>query len=388
MSYFSRFPIIGYDVSGDGNAEAVVDLTKRVAFKTGVKNNAALLRLYELESAPRPDHLADTIYDSSRQHWGIMLINDVINPYYDWIMNEQTLERFMSEKYPGSTFFVELTHDLDNSSSSSQSSSSSSTIVSNSSSSSENNSTASSSSSTAVSVTSSSSSSSSSSTFQSTGTSSSTTMSSSSSELDVTSASSGSSASSEESSATLSSSSSEVGVTSESSSSSSSTLISTSESSESSSSSQDEVANFAKGESVTFTGGGSGIVHDWDATYRQLVVKTITDVDDVDDLDDVTVVGVTTGAIAIIRKVISDSRLALHHFEGDATDDDGATIFTDVQLDPLEHISGYISKASTANVVTNYMYEDSINEQRRNIVVMNPRHTETINGNLRSLLRG
>ena len=139
---------------------------------------------------------------------------------------------------------------------------------------------------------------------------------------------------------------------------------------------------------MTFTGGGSGIVHDWDATYRQLVVKTITDVDDVDDLDDVTVVGVTTGAIAIIRKVISDSRLALHHFEGDATDDDGATIFTDVQLDPLEHISGYISKASTANVVTNYMYEDSINEQRRNIVVMNPRHTETINGNLRSLLRG
>jgi len=58
--------------------------------------------------------------------------------------------------------------------------------------------------------------------------------------------------------------------------------------------------NFTKGETVNFTSGGSGIVHDWDATYRRLVVDTITDVADIDTLDDDTVLGLTSGAIATI----------------------------------------------------------------------------------------
>lgn len=133
---------------------------------------------------------------------------------------------------------------------------------------------------------------------------------------------------------------------------------------------------------MTFAGGGTGVVHDWDATYRRLVVTDITDVADIETLDDGTVVGVSSGGIATIRKVVSDSRLALHHFEGTITDDAGETLFEDVVLNPADHLSGYISKASTSKVITNYVHEDRKNEENRNIQILAKEHLLVVNEDL------
>lgn len=116
-------------------------------------------------------------------------------------------------------------------------------------------------------------------------------------------------------------------------------------------------------------------------------MKEIVDVTDIDTLNDVVIIGVSSGGIATIRKVVSDSRLALHHFEGTINDDDGNVLFENVVLNPADHIEGYISKASTANVITNYVYEDNKNEERRNIVVLNSQYLEVVNRDLIALLR-
>jgi len=90
---FDRFPTIEYD------GRMIVDISKRLAVHPLVKNNAAVFELYIVNEGERIEDVADYFYGDPKKHVFIMLMNDMIDPFYDWVMSYNELLKYVDGKY-------------------------------------------------------------------------------------------------------------------------------------------------------------------------------------------------------------------------------------------------------------------------------------------------
>ena len=90
--YFQRFPIIAY-----ANVECR-DLTRRVRIDQEIKTNIDLYYPAELEAGFRVDNLSEAYYGDSQLDWMIYLMNDIVDPYYDWYISEIDFNDFIITK--------------------------------------------------------------------------------------------------------------------------------------------------------------------------------------------------------------------------------------------------------------------------------------------------
>lgn len=99
MSYFTKFPKIDYDVTGDKTTKSIRDFLIRVKIKKAVQNNNSIFSKYDVKEGQRPEDVAYEQYGDAKLHWIILMTNDMIDPYYDWPMGLRDLERFVKAKY-------------------------------------------------------------------------------------------------------------------------------------------------------------------------------------------------------------------------------------------------------------------------------------------------
>ncbi len=91
--YFEKFQIISYANT------AVVNITQRATILNSVYNNPNLYYLYEVQEHERPDILAEDYYQDSFSSWILYLNNKVIDPYYDWNLEQNAFLTFLDKKY-------------------------------------------------------------------------------------------------------------------------------------------------------------------------------------------------------------------------------------------------------------------------------------------------
>lgn len=92
-NYFEKFPTISY-------ANNVVNniITKIQISKTSLKDTR-LYHPYTLREGERADVLAQNYYGDSRYSWMIYLVNNIVDPYFQWPMNDQEFSSFINKKY-------------------------------------------------------------------------------------------------------------------------------------------------------------------------------------------------------------------------------------------------------------------------------------------------
>jgi hypothetical protein len=105
--YFEKFPLIAYKNFNDPDTsiQVVTNILKRIAFRRGVDQSSFFVE-YVVEEGETPEMVAYDYYREERLHWVILILNNIIDPYYDWPMNTNTLDSYIDKKYPGKTFFV------------------------------------------------------------------------------------------------------------------------------------------------------------------------------------------------------------------------------------------------------------------------------------------
>jgi hypothetical protein len=102
MSYFNKFPLIEYTFDSGKTTKIGVDILKRVGFKESIKNTIELFSEYEIIDGETPEMVSNKIYGDPSLHWVIMLMNDIVNPYYDWPLSTRVLNKSNTKvKYPG-----------------------------------------------------------------------------------------------------------------------------------------------------------------------------------------------------------------------------------------------------------------------------------------------
>lgn len=93
MQYFENFPIIEYQ------GRRVRDITRRSAFIKTIANNPYLYYPYTVKEGERAEDIAQFYYGSVDYVWLVYMANNIIDPYHQWPMDEQTFKNYLVDKY-------------------------------------------------------------------------------------------------------------------------------------------------------------------------------------------------------------------------------------------------------------------------------------------------
>ena len=101
--YFEKFPTFWYDFETDPKKErvtyAITDITRNIRFRRDVLANITVFDSYIISNGETPEMLAEKFYGDPNYHWVIMLANQRYDYRADWLLDTDTLEKYVVEKY-------------------------------------------------------------------------------------------------------------------------------------------------------------------------------------------------------------------------------------------------------------------------------------------------
>ena len=99
MSYFSKFPLITYDIKGDKVRKLLPDILRRVKLRASIKSGNMLFDKYDVKEGEKPEDVAFKWFGDPELHWVILMTNNVTDRYYEWPMNQVQFAEFLTDKY-------------------------------------------------------------------------------------------------------------------------------------------------------------------------------------------------------------------------------------------------------------------------------------------------
>ena len=99
MSYFSKFPLLTYDIKGNKVRKLLPDILRRVKLRTTFKSGGILFDKYDVKEGERPEDVAFKWFGDPELHWIILMTNNVTDRYYDWPMNQAQFAEYLTDKY-------------------------------------------------------------------------------------------------------------------------------------------------------------------------------------------------------------------------------------------------------------------------------------------------
>lgn len=98
MAFFKYFPRINY--SADGLSRNVVDITTSFLLRHVKVDDSFLFQRYIVQDGETPESVSQKIYNTPKYYWTILLVNNIVNPMTEWLMESSMLEKFVNAKYP------------------------------------------------------------------------------------------------------------------------------------------------------------------------------------------------------------------------------------------------------------------------------------------------
>jgi hypothetical protein len=99
MSYFSKFPLLTYDIKGDKVRKLLPDILRRVKLRALVKSGGILFDKYDVKEGEKPEDVAYKWFGDAELHWVILMTNNITDRYYEWPMNQAQFAEFLTDKY-------------------------------------------------------------------------------------------------------------------------------------------------------------------------------------------------------------------------------------------------------------------------------------------------
>ena len=98
--YFKQFPLLEYNLSGvNGNSQEVTDIFRRVKVRSKIADNVTLFDKFDVHEGEKPEDVAYKAYGDADYFWVITLVNNIVNRYYDWPLDEYNFQQYVADKY-------------------------------------------------------------------------------------------------------------------------------------------------------------------------------------------------------------------------------------------------------------------------------------------------
>jgi len=99
MPYFSRFPLMAYDVAADGKYKLLPDILRRVKLRSGLRSSAFMFEKYDVKDGEKPEDVAFKWFGDPEYHWVILMTNNVTDRYYQWPLSQPQFAEHLTDKY-------------------------------------------------------------------------------------------------------------------------------------------------------------------------------------------------------------------------------------------------------------------------------------------------
>ena len=98
--FFRYFPkTLYYSKLDSKSLDTITNILTRFKFENSFKENSVTYYEYDIKDSDTPEIIASKFYDSPEKHWAVLLINDIIDPQWDWPMDQGTMIKFIESKY-------------------------------------------------------------------------------------------------------------------------------------------------------------------------------------------------------------------------------------------------------------------------------------------------
>ena len=100
-NYFSSIPNVDYDINGTepNQFHSVTNIMQRVRFKPSVLENITDYYPYYVREGERPDIVSFNTYGTVAYSYLILLVNDIVDPLFDWPLPSRQFENYIIEQY-------------------------------------------------------------------------------------------------------------------------------------------------------------------------------------------------------------------------------------------------------------------------------------------------
>ena len=99
MPYFSRFPLMAYDVAADGKYKLLPDILRRVKLRSGLRSSAFMFEKYDVKDGEKPEDIAFKWFGDAEYHWVILMTNNITDRYYQWPLSQPQFAEHLTDKY-------------------------------------------------------------------------------------------------------------------------------------------------------------------------------------------------------------------------------------------------------------------------------------------------
>jgi len=99
MPYFSRFPMMTYDVAGNKDYKLLPDILRRVKLRSGLRSSSFMFDKYDVKDGEKPEDVAFKWFGDAEYHWVILMTNNVTDRYYQWPLSQPQFAEHLTDKY-------------------------------------------------------------------------------------------------------------------------------------------------------------------------------------------------------------------------------------------------------------------------------------------------
>ena len=98
MLYFESMPkILTPDVNGNGIV--MTNLMVRSEIIPSLLNNPMMFYKYDIQEGDTPEIVADKYYGDSYRYWIVLYANEILDPQWNWPLNNQQFDNYLTKKY-------------------------------------------------------------------------------------------------------------------------------------------------------------------------------------------------------------------------------------------------------------------------------------------------
>tara|TARA_B100001564_G_scaffold359013_1_gene379328 strand:- start:479 stop:1060 length:582 start_codon:yes stop_codon:yes gene_type:complete len=101
--FFANYPRIAYDIGGNNSTvpdfTVAVNLMIRNKLKTAIEDEITVYYPYVVPEGMRPDVLAYQYYGDTIYTWTIYLVNNIVDPYWEWPLSYKDFREYVIDKY-------------------------------------------------------------------------------------------------------------------------------------------------------------------------------------------------------------------------------------------------------------------------------------------------
>jgi hypothetical protein len=99
--FFQHYPQINYDITGTKpiKTKTAINIMVKAKIKDSINNDIVNYFPYSIPESERPDVTAFKIYGDVKYTWLIFLINNILDPLFDWPLNSREFGNYIKNKY-------------------------------------------------------------------------------------------------------------------------------------------------------------------------------------------------------------------------------------------------------------------------------------------------